>query len=57
MDSLSKSGEFLFFFLFLVRNIANVLEVLFQNSFLEVELGFFSLQLAKFSQKKKNAAV
>jgi hypothetical protein len=37
MISSSKSGEF---FLLFLRNITNVLEVLFKNSFLEVALGF-----------------
>jgi len=39
--------------------MANVLEVLFFKSFLEVALGFFCRQLAKFrpKKKKKNAAV
>jgi hypothetical protein len=38
--------------------MANVLEVLFFNSFLEIALGLFFRQLAKFRQKKKqNAAV
>jgi hypothetical protein len=33
--------------------MADVLEALFLNSFLEVALGFFCPQLAKFGQKKK----
>jgi hypothetical protein len=33
--------------------MADVLEALFFNSFLEVALGFFCPQLAKFGQKKK----
>jgi hypothetical protein len=54
MDSLFKFGEF---FLFFLRNMANVLEVIFFNSFLEVALGFFYRQLAKFHPKKRNDTI
>jgi hypothetical protein len=38
--------------------MANVLEVLFKNSFLEVALGFFLSPIGKISPKiKQNAAI
>jgi hypothetical protein len=37
--------------------MANVLEVLFKNSFIEVALGFFLSPVGEISPKKKNAAV
>jgi hypothetical protein len=39
--------------IFLKRNIVNVLEVLFLNSFLELALGFFWSPVGKISPKKK----
>ncbi len=42
-----------FFFFFFLRNMVNVLEVLFKNSFLEVTLGFFLSPVGEISPKKK----
>jgi hypothetical protein len=41
------------FFFFFLRNMANVLEVLFLYSFLEVALGFFLSPIGKISPKKE----